>query len=103
MSDPSPAPLPPDSRSLLTRICDATRSIVTVADYLKRLETENARIQNQLLSALTTMHDLQGQLKQIEKRLEDKDKMVEATVQLRLSEAVARLRDEFSKGDQPPP
>jgi hypothetical protein len=38
-----------------------------------------------------------GQMKGIEKRLADKDKLVEATIELRIMEEVEKLRAEFRR------
>jgi hypothetical protein len=41
--------------------------------------------------------DMIGQMKGIEKRLADKDKLVEATIELRIMEEVEKLRAEFRR------
>jgi hypothetical protein len=43
------------------------------------------------------VRDMIGQMKGIEKRLEDKDKLVEMTIKARIMEEVEKLRAEFRR------
>jgi chromosome segregation ATPase len=87
--------------SVASRLWDATRKLITITDHLSTLEREDARMQNQLseLSRLTLelvkdVREISGQLKGIEKRLDDKDKMVEAIIQVRIMEAMAAVQSD---------
>jgi chromosome segregation ATPase len=95
---PAPSPGPPPKRSgpvygggLAARVWDAVKKLAAASEYLRSLEKEDARIQSQIaelsrnmLELFKEVRDLSGQMKGIEKRLEDKDKLVEATVKLRI-------------------
>jgi DNA-binding FrmR family transcriptional regulator len=56
-----------------------------------------------MLELFKEVRDLSGQMKGIEKRLEDKDKLVEATVKLRIIEEIEKLRSEFATKPPSPP
>jgi uncharacterized protein HemY len=67
-----------------------------------RWEKEDARIQSQLLELTrivlglsNDVHDMLGQMKSIEKRFEDKDRLLEATIRLRFAEEMQKLRAEL--------
>jgi hypothetical protein len=106
-----PAPEPPKpaegapAGTIATRVWDAVKKLATITEYLRALEKEDARIQAQLLEvtklvlALSNgVHDMLGQMKGIEKRLEDKDKLIEATIRLRVTEEVEKLKAELRRG-----
>lgn len=44
-----------------------------------------------MLEVVKEVGEISGQLKSIEKRLDDKDKMVEAIIQVRIMEALAKI------------
>jgi chromosome segregation ATPase len=103
-----PPPEPPKqleaapAGTIATRMWDAVKKLATITELLLTLEREDARIQAQLLELSRTVfdlskdvHDVLGQMKGIEKRLEDKDKLIEATIKLRIMEEVKELRKEF--------
>ena len=105
-----PTPEPPTQReialtgTIATRVWDAVKKLATITEHLERLEKEDARIQSQLLELSRTVFDLTkdvrdmiGQMKGIEKRLEDKDRLVEATIKIRIMEEVEKLRVEFRR------
>jgi hypothetical protein len=80
------------------------RKLATITEHLQTLEKEDARIQSQLLELSRTVFDLTkdvrdmiGQMKGIEKRLEDKDKLVETTIKIRIMEEIKKLRAEFRR------
>jgi hypothetical protein len=50
-----------------------------------------------VLDLTKDVRDMIGQMKGIEKRLADKDKLVEATIELRIMEEVEKLRAEFRR------
>ena len=45
-----------------------------------------------VLGLSNDVHDMIGQMKGIEKRLEDKDRLMEATIALRVKEEIEKLR-----------
>lgn len=110
---PAPeAPQPPQQSSagtLAARVWDAVRRLALISEHLRTLEKEDARIQSQLLEvskivlALSNdVHELLGQMKAIEKRFDDKDKLVEATIQLRVAEEMQKIRAELlARHDRP--
>lgn len=102
---PLPAPEPTErseitsAGTVATRIWDAVKRLATITEYLRALEKEDARIQGQLLELTkivlglsNDVHDMIGQMKGIERRLEDRDKLVEATITLRIKEEIKKLR-----------
>lgn len=106
-------PLPPAPESprepplqaggtVATRVWDAVRRLAAIAEHLRTLEKEDARIQTQLLELTrivlglcNDVHDMLGQMKSIEKRFEDKDRLLEATIKLRIAEEMQRIRTEL--------
>jgi hypothetical protein len=105
-----PTPEPPKqpeaalAGTVATRIWDAVKKLATITEHLQTLEREDVRIQSQLLELSRTVFDLTkdvrdmiGQMKGIEKRLEDKDKLVEMTIKARIMEEVEKLRAEFRR------
>jgi chromosome segregation ATPase len=91
------------SGTIATRIWDAVKKLATITEHLQTLEREDTRIQSQLLEVSRTVfdlskdvHDLLGQMKGIEKRLDDKDKLVEATIKLRIKEELEKLKAELA-------
>jgi len=100
-----PAPDPPkqpeasSTGTIATRIWDAAKKLATITEHLWTLEKEDARLQSQVLELSRTVlalykdtHDMLGQMKGLEKRLEDKDRLVEATIKLRIAEEVEKMR-----------
>ena len=90
---------------MATRIWDAVRRLA-IAEYLRAPEKEDARIQSQLpeltriASPLSNdVHELLGQMKSIEKRLDDKDRLLEATVRMRIDEEMQKIRAELLRKD----
>jgi hypothetical protein len=70
--------------------------------HLRTLEREDARIQSQLLELgrivlviSNDVHEMLGEMRSIEKRLDDKDKMLEAMIRLRIAEEMQRVRAEL--------
>jgi hypothetical protein len=101
---PEPARLaePATARTLAVRAWDLVRTLATVIDHVEALEKEDGRIQSQLLELgritlelSRDVHELLGQMTGIERRLEDKDRLIEATIRLRIMEEIAKLRAEF--------
>jgi hypothetical protein len=73
-----------------------------ITEHLKTLEKEDARFQTQILELSRTVFDLTkdvrdmiGQMKGIEKRLDDKDKLIEATITLQIMKEAEKLRGQF--------
>ena len=88
--------------TVATRVWDAVRRLAAIAEHLRTLEKEDARIQSQLLELTrivlglsNDVHDMLGQMKSIEKRFEDKDRLLEATIRLRIAEEMQRIRAEL--------
>jgi septal ring factor EnvC (AmiA/AmiB activator) len=85
--------------TVATRVWDAVKNLATISENLKTLEREDTRIQGQLLELSRTVleltkdvRDMIGQMKGIEKRLEDKDKLIEMTIRARIMEEFEKLR-----------
>jgi hypothetical protein len=106
--DPQPQPLQPAEGlppgSVVARTWDWTKKLITVTDHLKALEKEDGRLQAQtqelgriVLDLVKEVRELSGQMKGIEKRLDDKDKMVEAIVKLRVMEEMKGIGAKASK------
>jgi len=92
----------PSGGTVATRVWDAVRRLEAIAEHLRTLEKEDARIQAQLLELSrivlglsNDVHDMLGQMKSIEKRFEDKDRLLEATIRLRIAEEMQKLRTEL--------
>jgi hypothetical protein len=97
-----PVPQVASGGTVATRVWDAVRRLAAIAEHLRTLEREDARIQSQLLELTrivlglsNDVHDMLGQMKSIEKRFEDKDKLPEATIRLRIAEEMQRIRAEL--------
>jgi hypothetical protein len=91
--------------SLAGRVWEATKTLITIGDHLKTLEIEDGRLQAQVQELARVVLDLvkevresSGQMKSIDKRFDDKDKMVEAVIKLRVREEIERLQ---AKGSNP--
>jgi hypothetical protein len=79
------------------QVCDDHRTV-------QGFEKEDARNQSQLLELNRivldlsgNVRDMMGQMKGIEKRLEDKDRLVEMTIKTRIMEEVDKLKAEFRR------
>ena len=90
--------------TISSRVWDAVKNIATVTDQLGTLAKEDARIQSQVTELVRLVfdltkevRDLSGQMKCIEKRLEQQDKLIEMTIKLRIMEEVEKLRAEFKR------
>jgi len=95
---PVEVPTPP-AGSVAVRIWDAAKTLITISEQLKTLEKEDGRIQTQILELGRAMlglvkdvHEMSGQLKNIEKRLDDKDKMLDAVIKLKILEEFEKRR-----------
>lgn len=107
-SEPN-APRPPQTGAggtIATRMWDAVRRLAAIAEHLRALEKEDARIQSQLLEISkivlglsNDVHELLGEMRSIEKRLDDKDKLLEATIRLRIAEEMQKIRAELLEKD----
>jgi hypothetical protein len=80
-----PSPGIPSAESIVARTWDWTKRLITITDHLKTLKKEDGRLQAQTqelgrigLDLVKEVRELSGQMKGIEKRLDDKDKMVDA-------------------------
>lgn len=94
---PVPASQAAEPGSVASRLWDATRRLITITDHRRALEKEDTRLQVQVqelsrlvLDLVKEVREISGQMKGIEKRLEDKDKMVEAVIKLRVAEEVEK-------------
>ena len=81
----------------MSRIANVTKLVFTISDQMARLAKEDERSQAQILELGRMMYALGkdvatigGQLAGIEKRLEDREKMLEATLALRVRDEVER-------------
>ena len=105
---PSPEPprppegVNPGGGTIATRVWDAVKKLAAITEHLRTLEKEDARIQLQLLEPTrivlglsNDVHDLLGQMRGIEKRLEDRDKLVDAMIKVRIMEEIEKLRSEL--------
>ena len=102
--EPPRQPTVPPGGTVATRVWDAVRRLAAIAEHLRTLEKEDARIQSQLLELTrivlglsNDVHDMLGQMKSIEKRFEDKDRLLEATIRLRIAEEMQKIRAELLK------
>ena len=99
----APQPSPTSSGgTVAARVWDAVRRLALISEHLRTLEKEDARIQSQLLELSKIVlglsndfHELLGQMRAIEKRFDDKDKLVEATIRLRIAEEMQKIRAEL--------
>jgi predicted nucleic acid-binding Zn-ribbon protein len=103
-SEPPRPALSPVVGTVATRLWDAIRKLATITEHLRTLEKEDTRTQSQLLELTRNVaelsrdvRDMIGQMRGIEKRLEDKDRLIEATIKLRILEEVEKLRAEFRR------
>jgi len=101
-----PPPQVPSGGTVAARVWDAVRRLAAIAEHLRTLEREDARIQSQLLELTrivlglsNDVHDMLGQMKSIEKRFDDKDKLLEATIRLRITEEMQKVRAELLEKD----
>lgn len=101
---------PSSGGTVATRIWDAVRRLAAMTEQLRTLEKEDAHLRAQLtelarivVGLSNDVHEILGQMKAIERRFDDRDKLVEATMRLRLAEEMQKLRAElierFSSGD----
>lgn len=84
--------------AISVRLWEATKNLITISDHLKILEKEDSRLQGQVeelgrnvLELVKEVHDLAGQMKGIEKRFDDKDKMIEAIIRVKIAEEIKEL------------
>jgi len=104
---PNERPQPPEvvlAGTVATRVWDAVKNLATISEHLQTLEREDTRIQSQLLELSRVVleltkdvRDMIGQMKGIEKRLDDKDKLVEMTIRVRIMEEFEKLRTELHR------
>jgi hypothetical protein len=106
VAEPPRQPQVTSGGTIATRVWDAVRRLAAIAEQLRTLEKEDTRIQSQLLKLTrivlglsNDVHDLLGQMKSIEKRFEDKDKLLEATIRLRIDEEMQKIRGELLRRD----
>jgi hypothetical protein len=99
-------PQVPSGGTVAPRVWDAVRRLAAITEHLRTLEKEDARIQSQLLELSrivlgpsNDVHDMLGQMKSIEKRFDDKDRLLEATIRLRIAEEMQKIRAEFLQRD----
>jgi hypothetical protein len=92
-----PKPVEPSSAGILARIAETSKLIFTVSDQMARLAKEDERSQNQIFELTKLVFalskdtaSLTGQMQNIEKRLEDREKLMEMTI-------AVRIRDEVEK------
>jgi hypothetical protein len=90
-------------------MAETAKLIFTVSEQMARLAKEDERSQGQILELTKMVFDLAksvasmtGQMMTIEKRLEDKDKLMEMMIAVRVREEVekaitARVREEVEK------
>jgi predicted nucleic acid-binding Zn-ribbon protein len=112
MSPPEDPPRPPQrsgpSESIALRLWEATKKLITITDHLKLLEKEDDRIRDQVtelgravLDLVKEVRELSGQMKGIEKRFDDKDKMIDALIKMRVSEEVEKVLSKAPRKSQP--
>jgi hypothetical protein len=98
--DNLPAIQQPEIRTggVASRLWDGFRRLAVISELFKGLEKETARNQAQtlelsriVLELSKEVRELSGMMKGIEKRLEDKDKLIEAVIKLRITEEMAKL------------
>ncbi|HUN44829.1 MAG TPA: hypothetical protein VMU81_31475 [Acetobacteraceae bacterium] len=104
-------PRPPSASSggtVTARIWDAARRFAAIAENLRTLEIEDARTQSQrlelskiVLGLSNDVHELLGQMKAIEQRFDDRDKLLDAMIRLRVAEEMQKLRVELLGKDNP--
>lgn len=113
---PEPGSIQPAERSggfsgtsVMVRILDATKKLITITDHLKALEKEDSRLQSQVqelgrltLDLIKEVRELSGQMKGIEKRFDDNARMVEALIKLRVAEEIEKAFSKFTVIPQPP-
>lgn len=92
-----PKPLEASTAGILGRIAETSKLIFTVSDQMARLAKEDERSQNQILELTKLVFSLSkdvaglaGQMQGIEKRLEDREKTMEAMIALRVRDEVER-------------
>jgi hypothetical protein len=100
-----PKPLEPGAGGLVSRIAETAKNIITVSEQLARLAREDERLQSQVIDLTKMVFSLSkdtatvlGQMQNIEKRLEDREKLMELTIVVRVREEVEKAM----KGWKPP-
>ena len=88
--------------SIGVRIWDTTQKVFTLSYQLHQLEREDVRLQSQVqelarmvMALASSVSEMVGQMKVIEKRLEDRDKLAEATIALRIREEMDKVREQI--------
>jgi len=100
-AEPPPGPVS-SGGTIATRVWDAVRKLAAITEHLRTLEKEDVRQQAQLLELTrivlglsNDVHELLGQMRSMEKRLDDREKLLEATLRLRIAEEFQKLRTEL--------
>ncbi len=97
-----PPPATPNSASgfnIPGRVDGLTKVVVTVTDHLHRLDKADAKTEERIdkltermVVLANVVSELSGQMRGIEKRLEEKDAHVRTTIELELLKAIEILR-----------
>jgi chromosome segregation ATPase len=102
-------PLTGQGLNVVGKIAGLTKVVITVNDHLDRLDKADVKIDERLerlaekVAALAVvLSEISGQMKSIEKRLEEKDKLVAVTIELEVLKATERLPTEVAKVSVPP-
>jgi len=90
--------------NISSRLVGLTKVVVTITDHLERLDRADIRLEERVekltekvAAFANIVSDLSGQMKGIEARLVEKDKLVAATIELEVLKATAKLRADLKK------
>jgi chromosome segregation ATPase len=78
-----------------TRVSDFVSRLATLTKEQERHSRQLEQITEQLFALAKDVQRMAGRAEGIEKRLDDKDKMVEAIIALKVLEAIEKLRSEL--------
>jgi uncharacterized protein (DUF342 family) len=78
-----------------TRLWDFVSRLATLTKEQERHSRQLEQLTEQLFALAKDVQRMAGRAEGIEKRLDDKDKMIEAIIALRINEAIEKLRNEL--------
>jgi uncharacterized protein (DUF342 family) len=82
-----------------TRLWDFVSRLATLTKEQERHSRQLEQLTEQLFALAKDVQRMAGRAEGLEKRLDDKDKMVEAIIALKISEGIEKLRSELKKAE----
>jgi uncharacterized protein (DUF342 family) len=80
-----------------TRIWDFLARLATLTKEQERHSRQLEQLTEQLFALAKDVHRMAGRAESIEKRFDDKDKLVEAVTALKVKEEIEKLRSELKE------